>query len=200
VGLSYETISKLITAQYEKSGVTGEQYIRKIIQIPVMIPDWNIIDVKSLIRNLSKNLDEKYSTIVSENTDLIATGTEQNPREVKCFINNFIAAHEIYSHNPSIKPKELLIIQALKIRWNIFYRYISSDERFRELTKKYVAMSDHERKQDFRTRQKDGDNPPDDHEKVLFEMDSDFWRILNEEKDTIFGITNWRFTDVPQKQ
>ena len=45
IGLSDETISKLITAEYQNSGIKGEQYIRKIIQIPITIPEWNDVDI-----------------------------------------------------------------------------------------------------------------------------------------------------------
>jgi hypothetical protein len=57
IGLSHETIDKLITAEYEKSGITGEQYIKKIIQIPIMVPEWNSSDIANLIEEvIIKNL------------------------------------------------------------------------------------------------------------------------------------------------
>jgi len=37
MGISHETIAKLISAEYEKSGIKGEQYIKKIIQIPPLL-------------------------------------------------------------------------------------------------------------------------------------------------------------------
>jgi predicted KAP-like P-loop ATPase len=82
IGLSHETIAKLITIEYEKSGVKGEQYIRKIIQIPIIIPDWNNKDVQELINRVSNNnqIDVKYSSIISDNIDLITKAVEFNPR------------------------------------------------------------------------------------------------------------------------
>ena len=44
-------------AKYEKSGITGEQYIKKIIQIPIMVPEWNSSDIANLIEEvIIKNL------------------------------------------------------------------------------------------------------------------------------------------------
>jgi hypothetical protein len=63
VGLSHETISKLISLSYKDSDIKGEHYIRKIIQIPITIPEWSDVDaIQDLIHNLSSKLDYKYST------------------------------------------------------------------------------------------------------------------------------------------
>ena len=35
IGMSHDIVSKLIEIEYDKSGVKGEQYIKKIIQIPI---------------------------------------------------------------------------------------------------------------------------------------------------------------------
>jgi hypothetical protein len=63
--------------------------------------------------------------IIGENTKLISEVVENNPREVKRFINNYIVAYEIYSsNNKQINPIHLLLVQALNVRWNSFYRII----------------------------------------------------------------------------
>jgi hypothetical protein len=143
IGLSHETIAKLITSEYVKSGIKGEQYIRKIIQIPVMIPEWNTIDIKQLIQRLldDRQIDPGYSKVVKENDDLISTAVEENPREVKRFINNFMLSYEIYSSDERVKSNELLAVQALKVRWNPFYKYVSSDRRFRDILKAYIDVT-----------------------------------------------------------
>jgi len=46
VFLSDKTISKLISATYEDIGVKGEDYIRKIIQIPINLPQWKGENIK----------------------------------------------------------------------------------------------------------------------------------------------------------
>lgn len=189
IGLSYETISKLITAQYEKSGVKGEQYIRKIIQIPIIIPDWNGSDVKTLIGNLSNKLDEKYSRIIRDNLELIASSVELNPREVKRFINNFIVSYEVYSTNTAIKPKELLAIQTLIFRFNNFYRYFSSNSEFRALSKKFLDMPVLERIKYFKTRS-DNETPFSEFELVVSETDPIIWNLLNKVQP-LFEIQDW---------
>ena len=142
IGLSHETISKLITAEYQNSGIKGEQYIRKIIQIPITIPEWNDVDIKELIHYLSTKLDDKYKEIIENHYiyNLLATAVEFNPREVKRFINNFIVAHEVYSKNDKVKAKELIVVQALKVRWNIFYAHFSLNEDVRTAVKALLLV------------------------------------------------------------
>jgi KAP family P-loop domain/Pentapeptide repeats (8 copies) len=192
IGLSHETISKLITAEYQNSGIKGEQYIRKIIQIPITIPEWNDIDIKDLIRNLSTKLDDKYKGIIEKNIEEIATAVELNPREVK----RFIVAHEIYSKNNKVEAKELLLVQALKVRWNKFYSYISSDsdDHFKEEIKKYIDKSEDERNKIFDDRKNDKNNPPTSHERKIFtfESDNELWPFLKKNKDIIFNIKEWK--------
>jgi hypothetical protein len=195
IGLSYDTISKLITTAYKESGITGEHYIRKIIQIPVMVPEWNVDDIERLIENLGRSLGESYSKIITDNKKLIKEGVESNPREVKRFINNFIIAYEIYSSvkKEDIKPKELLAVQALRVRWNNFYRYISASEEFRNTIREYIGKSEQERNKLFSF---DKDKYPKVHQGLLNDYVSkpelwDLWNFLNKEQETIFGIKNW---------
>ena len=46
--LSHNKVAQLIT---EKYGLEGEQYIKKIIQIPVNLQEWNSYDIKELINH-----------------------------------------------------------------------------------------------------------------------------------------------------
>ena len=90
LGLSQETIDKIITGEYEKSGIKGEHYIRKIIQIPIIVPYWSTSDLEQLIEQvLSKKLDAEYARIITENKGMITSAVELNPREIKRFVNNF---------------------------------------------------------------------------------------------------------------
>lgn len=137
IGLSYGTVSKLISAEYEKSDIKGEQYIKKIIQIPLILPEWSTEDLEEYIEKvLSEKLDMLYSNIVKDNKSLIASAVELNPREAKRFINNFIIAHEIFKNN--LKLKELLVVQALKVRWYTFYLLLSSECEFRTIVRTYA--------------------------------------------------------------
>jgi uncharacterized protein YjbI with pentapeptide repeats len=194
VGLSFDTISKLIDVAYKESHVKGEDYIRKIIQLPIFIPDWNDANViRNLIENLSKRLDENYSKLVDENKDVISKAVELNPREVKRFINNFIIAREIFS-GKEVKAEELLLVQALKIRWNKFYSYISTDEKFTEEVKKYAKKSEDDRREAIAKRKNDKDNPPKGYENKVFDFESDIelWDFLGNNMEIIFQIKDWK--------
>jgi hypothetical protein len=196
VGLSINTISKLIDVAY-KDQVKGEAYIRKMIQLPITIPEWNDVDIiKSLVHNLSTRLDEKYRILVDQNKEIIAKAVELNPREVKRFINNFIVAHEIYSSN-KVKPEELLIVQALKFRWDKFYSYVSTDDpTFRQEVQEYAKLSVDDRSRKISDRKKDTENPPKRYENVIFGFESDdkLWDFLSDNKigGVIFSIADWK--------
>ena len=81
LGLSREALDKLITKKFEQmglAGVTGEQYIRKVIQIEINIQEWKASAIKTLITMLANRLD--YDDLKQqENIDLIAKGVERNP-------------------------------------------------------------------------------------------------------------------------
>ena len=82
LGLSHDIVSKLIDIEYEKSGIKEEQYIKKMIQIPITLPKWNNNDIIELVRDLTKKgiIHDKYKDIVNKNIDLISIAIENNPR------------------------------------------------------------------------------------------------------------------------
>ena len=64
LGLSNETISKFFSVIYRDLGINGENYLQKIIQIPILIPIWNQIDIEKLSIALSKEVGSKYSKLL----------------------------------------------------------------------------------------------------------------------------------------
>jgi predicted KAP-like P-loop ATPase len=44
-------VTQLITHEYKTTGVKGEDYIKKIIQIPIKIPTWSKESIIDLIEN-----------------------------------------------------------------------------------------------------------------------------------------------------
>jgi chaperonin cofactor prefoldin len=283
IGLSRETIDKVLSEAIRAFGVTGEEYIRKIIQIPITIQDWNESDIRILIDDIlqKSKLDEEFSNIVRQNKELIASAVDLNPRELKRFINNFIVSYEIYSTDiqtfiwdeitgndeikfkkflkqrfnmewtatakiekigmkeikistdshslsikiddkraraimtlddfvlpyeynvdstngklaispPNVKPKELLVIQALKEKWKEFYREISSNKALREGIKDYVDLEVDDRNKRFEERKNDTKKPLD-FERILMNYDpaSKMWDFLRDNRETIFGIEDW---------
>lgn len=192
VGLSHLTISKLITAQYKESEVKGEQYIRKIIQIPITLPEWNTKGVVSLIEHfLNQNLiNDNYRQIIKNNSKLISEVVENNPREVKRFINNYIVAYEIHSSLKRLDATQLLLVQALGVRWSIFYRtLVRSSKEFRLEVSKYAEMTD-----DTRIEQLDSDKIEEGFTKQTknklqeFKAENELWQFLKQHKRNILEV------------
>jgi GTPase SAR1 family protein len=197
VGISHDIVTKLIDIEYEKSGVKGEQYIRKMIQIPITLPKWDNQDIIKLVKDFAKKgiTHERYRKAIDENIDLISTAIENNPREIKRFLNNFIVAYEIFSPGNKIVAKELLVIQAIQLRYGKFYdQLIKSDDHFRIELKKYVEMKDEIRLRTLDSKEvKENENYDLRTRRVLadFKEDLELWSFLRKNLDTLGSIKDW---------
>ena len=69
LGLSREIILKAIEEVYRKYEINGEEYVRKIIQVPLKIPEWTEEHIVCLIDDLlkNKNIGAKYRDTISSN-------------------------------------------------------------------------------------------------------------------------------------
>ena len=154
IGLSPEVIKKLISEPLEKMGVTGEQYLQKIIQTTIQIPEWDDYAIGDLISKFSAKLDVKYSSSILEedNKELIVEGVEQNPRQAKRFVNRLIVA---LSANPSLDAKSILLNEALNTKWHSFYQDMNTNMEFRKLVKEYAQKPENERLEDLKSKQRD---------------------------------------------
>jgi KAP family P-loop domain len=191
IGLSHETIAKLITAEYEKSGIKGEEYIRKIIQIPIVVPEWDTSDLEILIDKLKSELDSRNAKFIDDNKKLIALAMKPNPRELKRFINNFIITHEIFSNISSVKTRELFAVQAIRTTWNYFYNDFESNKEFRNIVKQFLKSSETERNKELQRIRFTQTEKITDIEKKVLDISPDLWLFLKEADDAIFGIENW---------
>ena len=116
VGLSREALYKLIKAKYEKMGltdITPDEYIRKIIQIDIIIQKWTDDSIKDLIYHLSNKVDKDYRKQIIKNSDLIARGVESNPRQLKRFLNRFIVSLTV---DKSLDATKFLVGELLNAR------------------------------------------------------------------------------------
>lgn len=194
IGLSHVTISKVITAEYKTSEISGEHYIKKIIQIPIVLPQWSSNDIKPLIQKLSYRLSEQDQILVEENADLIAQIVEGNPREAKSFINSFVIAKAVYSRDSNMKDEELLLVHALNQRWNEFYNFISgTDEEFRENLRKILEESEGDSsrvRESITNEQIVSRNYLKNLERSL--TDSDLWTFLYKHRKVILAISDWK--------
>lgn len=143
VGLSHKTVTHLITQAYKETGVKGEDYIKKIIQIPIKIPSWSEESIVDLILNkIKKNLHEEYTNFLCENSNMIAKIVDYNPRQLKRFINNVIIAFETFTsqkNSPEIKFNELFLLKILQSEWPDFYNEMVRSYEFREIVKWMIS-------------------------------------------------------------
>jgi len=136
LGISHDRVVELINKKYQTNN--GEEYIKKFVQIPLTLTEWNAEEIEKLMDHLLENdvIHSDYKPIIEENKKLIATSMEQNPREIKRFLNNLIISYEVFSRVQQIKEettkktflKQLLLVQILKSNWKYAYRKITDSE------------------------------------------------------------------------
>jgi hypothetical protein len=144
LGLSRETLDKLIVAKYEKMGLTGisgEEYIRKIIQIEIQIGKWKNESIGDLIDKISGDLDGKYRNAIENSKELIQEVVESNPRQAKRFINSLVVA---LTTNPQLDYGTFLVVEALQRKWKNFYDNLSDTVFLKEI-KSGLELSPEER-------------------------------------------------------
>jgi predicted KAP-like P-loop ATPase len=209
LGLSHVVVSKLIEIEYEKSGIKGDQYIKKMIQIPITLPKWDKDDISKLITYLIDDgiIAKKYQNIISKNINIISTAIENNPREIKRFLNNFIVASEIFKNG--IRSEELLILQAIQLRWDEFYHLlVKLGKEFILELKKYCSISNEDRGKIITEKTK-VENYNDDFRILLQDYTSDtaLWDFLKNHLKVLEKIENWKpyrravetVTDIPDR-
>jgi predicted KAP-like P-loop ATPase len=195
IGISHDVVSKLIDIEHEKSGVKGEQYIKKMIQIPITLPQWDNRDISKLVAYFLQKgvIHGKYKETIEKNIDLISAAIENNPREIKRFINHYIVAYEIHSSNKNIDPTKLLIVQAINVRWNGFYRLLlRSNKKFLDEIKIYIEKEPGERASLLESNTAGTDFTPETQRLLRnFKSEDELWKFLKTHYDDILQITDW---------
>jgi len=221
IGLSHNTVIQLITNAYKATGVKGEDYIKKIIQIPIKIPSWSQENIIDLIENkISKNLHLEYSQFLSENAGMVAKVVDYNPRQLKRFINNVIIAFETFlskNNSQSIQFNEIFLAKVLKEEWPDFYQELSTNKYFhktiqwmiskpKELRKyfKYIKEPTDEELVEQQNKRisllntliyRTNGAITTKHIDILSDFDFDTWLFLEQVKDVLFGIEDWLLVD-----
>lgn len=198
MGLSDRTIVRVITNHFGNSGVSGEDYIQKIIQLPIRIPLWNPTDIEKIIENkLANKLDDPYREFIKkqQNKEIIAIAVQPNPRELKRFINNLIVAMEAYGdilEKHKIDSKELLIIESLKWRWHEYYLDLISRKEFRDEMIRLVKLEKPQRETELK-KLKTEENDINYVANRILSIDDKLWSFLTSGnvKDTFTKITEW---------
>jgi len=216
IGLSHKTVTQLISYAYKTTGVKGDDYIKKIIQIPIRIPTWSQEGIIDLIENkITKDLHKEYTDFLSQNSAMVARVVDYNPRQLKRFINNVIIAFETFAKNktPEIQFNDIFLAKILKSEWPRFYEEFVRDEYFREMVQwmitkpgelrkyfKYVKMPTDELPEEQKdkrillldrlsnkTNGKIGSKQID----ILSEFDYDTWIFLDNVQDVLYRIQDW---------
>ena len=94
IGISHDMIIKLSNIENNETSNDGEHYIKKLIQIPITLPKWSNQDIVNLVKDLVKKgmIHDKFKEVVDKNMRLISVAMDNNPREIKRFLNNFFIA------------------------------------------------------------------------------------------------------------
>ncbi|MDW0138246.1 MAG: pentapeptide repeat-containing protein [Nitrososphaeraceae archaeon] len=209
IGISHDMIIKLSNIENNETSNDGEHYIKKLIQIPITLPKWSNQDIVNLVKDLVKKgmIHDKFKEVVDKNIELISVAMDNNPREIKRFLNNFFVAHEIFSGKKNFEAKELifsgkknfeakelLLIQAIHLRWNKFYNIlVKSDDSFFKGLDKYLKMDDETRLKSLDLYEGKKDEGDMRVWKVLrdFKTDSDLWNFLAQNSDTLRNVRDW---------
>jgi len=221
IGLSHKTVTQLITRAYETTGIKGEDYIKKIIQIPIKIPSWSKESIIDLIDNsIAPRLNSDYTKFLSQNSAMIAKVVDYNPRQLKRFINNVIIAFETFASkqgSPEIQFNEIFLVKILKSEWPDFYREFVTNKDFRDILKWMVTRPRELRKYFKYLRTPTEEFPIEQKNKrqlflhkltersngrvnsmmidILSDFDNDTWFFFDNVKDVLFGIQNWKVID-----
>ncbi|MDW0286397.1 MAG: pentapeptide repeat-containing protein [Nitrososphaeraceae archaeon] len=196
IGLSHDMIVKLSNVGNSESSIDGERYIKMLIQVPITLPKWSNQDIVRLVKDLIKKgmIHDKFKDVVDKNIELISVAIDNNPREIKRFLNNFFVACEIFSGKKNFEAKELLVVQAVHLRWNKFYNIlVKSDESFFRGLDKYLKMDDETRLKSLDLYEEKKDEFDTKVWKVLrdFKTDSDLWDFLVKNSNTLRNVRDW---------
>jgi hypothetical protein len=221
IGLSHKTIARLISHAYETTGIKGEDYIKKIIQIPIKIPSWSKESIIDLIDNsISPRLNSDYTKFLTQNSTMIAKVINYNPRQLKRFINNVIIAFETFASkkgSPEIQFNEIFLVKILKSEWPDFYAEFVNSQEFRDVIRWMITRPKQLRKYFKYLRTPTDELPAEQKSKrqlylhklventngkinslmidIISDFDNEAWFFFDNVKDVLFGIQNWKIID-----
>ena len=191
LGLNLNVINKKIKDRNEKNEITDDNYIQKIIQIPIWIPTWDDVDFKQLFKNnIEQFIDQNHIDILKGKEELLFKAVEGNPRQLKRMINSFIIASEIFDDTT---PEKLLIVDLLRSIWNDMYQKFSTTQPFRNRIKELLEINDNERRiklNKLHQKRNVGDMLSTDDE-VILDVTDDFWNFCINTKKELFDIEDW---------
>ena len=187
ISLNPQKLANLISQTYNERGINGEDLIKKIIQIPITLPAWDQSSTTEMVKGLIPKIDKKYAQVISSNQKIIFTATQNNPREIKRFLNNFIFACE--NNFGKVDPHQIIVIQALRMRWDDFYENFTNIPEFRNLVWKFLKMPDLEREGELESINIEKDKlEHDELKQLLLSIPSELWFFLKDVENILFKI------------
>ena len=221
IGLSHKTVTQLISHEYKATGIRGEDYIKKIIQIPIRIPSWSKDSIIDLINHsVAPRLNSDYTKFLCQNSVMVARVVDYNPRQLKRFINNVIIAFETFAgkkDSPEIQFNEIFLFKILKSEWPEFYTEFIHNKDFREIVRwmitkprdlrkyfKYIKTFTEEHPTERKSRRitllhplstRTNGRIADTQIDILSDFDNDTWIFLDNVKDVLYGIQDWKVVD-----
>jgi DNA replication protein DnaC len=221
IGLSHKTVTQLITHAYKLTGVKGEDYIKKIIQIPIKIPSWSKESIIDLINNsIIPRLNSDYARFLHQNSGMVARVVDYNPRQLKRFINNVIIAFETFASNqgsPDIHFNEIFLVKILKSEWPDFYQEFAGNKDFRDIVR-WMLVKPRDLRKYFKYLKTPTDEFPIEQKNkriqllskltertngkigsdliaILSDFDYDTWIFFDNVKEVLYGIQDWKVTN-----
>ena len=124
LGVDPSMLEYAVSQKYSKdSGIDGNSYIKKIIQVLFNIPKLQNDDILTFVSNNLVNLDREVAEHVAR---IICYGAGSNPREIKRLINSFWLRYQM---NPEkLKPEKTAFFMILEQRWPQTYKSIQDDK------------------------------------------------------------------------
>ncbi len=185
VGLGKKMLEKMISVKLEKAGlkdVEAQEYLRKIIQLEINIPDWNNDSISVLLKEYQTKLNKDHINVISGNEDLILKAVKKNPRRTKRFINNFI----IESSTKDINARTYFLREVVADTWVKVYDNLRDNNEFRQKIKGYIDLSRDERIDSFkpiREEKQKGKNSLSKVDEEILSVDDTFWDFIEKGKN-----------------
>ncbi|MCK5039936.1 MAG: pentapeptide repeat-containing protein [Candidatus Aenigmarchaeota archaeon] len=141
IAMSKDIVEKAIEEKYKDLEIKGDNYLEKIIQIPVLMPEWDNDEFKKYLKEITNEEGKEYA-VLREYKDIISETITGTPRDIKRFINVYILGYELLKAEKTELDIEVhLILTIMRFKWNDFYNHIFKKENRKKLKKDFMANS-----------------------------------------------------------
>jgi len=139
--LSKNIVEKAIETKYKDLEINGNDYLEKIIQIPVLMPEWGNDEFQKYLKEITNKTGKEYA-VLREYIDIISETITGTPRDIKRFINVYILGYVLLkAENTKLDIEVHLILTILQFKWNDFYNHIFKEKNLEKLKKDFTPDS-----------------------------------------------------------